>query len=462
MSLNLNQNLSQQQVLSPQMRQGLELLQASSLELNQIIQQTLTTNPVLEQSFTDSPLEIDTQESAEQDTETLENLADDYRESAITETRSTSNTLDQDTIDFIYNSIVAPKTLQKHLFNQLNIAGKPANIHHAAETLIGYLDDRGFLTETLEEIGAKENISFTTLTSAKATIQAFDPSGVGAADIKESLLIQLAQQGIYQGVIIQIIEDHLNALVYKRFTEISRALKTTNQLISEAAELIGTLNMNPGAEFDPTMNPQIQPDVIITFNNEGELQAHLTNSYLPHLTISGSYKELLASTADSEVRKYLKENIRSGRALIQSLSQRQETILKIVEVLMNKQKDFFRLGPQALKPLTMNEVAELIEVHPTTVSRACTTKYILTPIGMYEMRYFFSTALENSDGVYISNTSIRDNIKQIIDSEDPKKPLPDIVIEKKLKELGINVARRTISKYREQLGIFPSNLRKKY
>lgn len=462
MALNLNQNLSQQQVLSPQMRQGLEMLQASSLELSQVIQQALVINPVLEQVSDEASLEAELPEDAEKDAETLNELADDYRESMIQDYRLTGTGNDQETRDFIYNSIVAPKTLQQHLLNQLSLAGKPLEIHLAGEMIIGYINDRGFLTESLEDICAKERLNFDHLTTARAVIQNFDPPGVGASDITESLLIQLSHKGIHSGIEIQIIENHLKLLASKRLADIAKSIGTNLQAVIDAAHVIATLRPNPGSDFDPTMNPQIQPDLIVTFDRQGKIQAHLTDAYMPKLSISDNYKDLLSTTPDSEVRKYLKENIRDGRTLIRSLGQRQETLLKIIEVLMQKQEAFFRSGPRALKPLTMNEVAEIIEVHPTTISRACTSKYVLTPVGIFELRYFFTTAVENADGKSISNTSIRDTIKEIIETEDVTKPFTDSKIEVLLKERDIKVARRTIAKYREQLGILPSSMRRQF
>lgn len=462
MALNLNQNLSQNQVLSPQMRQGLELLQASSMELSQMLQQALLSNPVLEQVDEFEELKVETPEDSEKDSEVLDNLADDYRENQITQNQTSSTNLDQDALDFIYNSIVAPKTLQQHLLNQLNLAGKSPNIHHAGEIIIGYLNDRGFLTESLEDICAKERIPMNSLISAQSSIQGFDPPGVGASDIKESLLIQISHMRINTGIIITIIEEHLEALALRKFPEIAKKIGTSQQAVADAAKVIASLRPNPGADFDPTMNPQIQADVIVSFGMDGELRAHLTDAYLPKLSISSSYKELLSMTPDTDVRKFLKENIRDGRTLIKSISQRQDTILRIVEVLIERQKKFFSNGPQALQALTMNEIADIIKVHPTTVSRACSMKYILTPVGMFELRYFFSTAIENGKGDSFSNTSIRDQIKEIVENEDSKKPYTDTKIEKILHSKGIKVARRTISKYREQMGILPSNMRKQF
>lgn len=462
MALNLNQNLSQSQILSPQMRQGLELLQASSMELSQMVQQALISNPVLEQTDEFEELKVETPEDSEKDAEVLDNLADDYREDQITQNQTTSTGLDQDAIDFIYNSIIAPKTLQQHLLNQLNLSGKPPSFHHAGEIVIGYLNDRGFLTESLEDICAKERIPMNLLVSAKASIQSFDPPGVGASNIKESLLIQLSHMKINTGIIVVIVEEHLKALALRKFPEIAKKIGTSQQAVAEAAKVISSLRSNPGADFDPTMNPQIQADVIVSFGVDGKLRAHLTDAYLPKLSISSGYKELLSMTPDTDVRKFLKENIRDGRTLIKSISQRQDTILRIVEVLIDKQQAFFSKGPQALKPLTMNEVAETIKVHPTTISRACAMKYILTPVGMFELRYFFSTAIENNKGESFSNTSIRDQIKEIVENEDPKKPYTDTKIEKILQSKGIKVARRTISKYREQMDILPSNMRKQF
>lgn len=461
MGFDLQQQLGQQQILTPQMRQGLELLQSSSLELSQLVQQALSTNPVLEQTNDDSSLEQEKIVDAEKDAEILSDLADDYREEMIQNHGSTT-LVDDSARDFFYNSIVAPKTLNQHLLNQLNLAGKPPAIYGAAEIIIGSLNERGFLTESLDDIARRESLSPEILRNACSVIQSFTPAGVGAETINESLLIQLHHKKIFNSIVNTIVSDHLNDLAYKRFPDIAKALGVTIATVIKAAETIATLTPNPGADFDPTHNPQIQPDIIVSFDRNGKLQAHLTNSYLPHLSINNDYKDLLSSTPDTKVRKYLKDNIRDGRSLIRSIGQRQDTLLKITEQLLVKQKEFFLKGAKALKPMTMNEVAALIEVHPTTVSRAAASKYILTPQGLFELRYFFTSGIENKDGKTLSNTSIRDTIKEIIDGENQKKPYSDSKLEKLLKEKDIKVARRTIAKYRDQLGILSSNLRKQF
>ena len=327
MQANLQQKLGQQQILSPQMRQGLELLQSSSLELSQLIQQALVTNPVLEQESLDTPLEEEVIVEAENDSEVLSNLDDDYRESMICESRSTTPSISQETRDFLYDSIVAPKTLQQHLLNQLSLAGKSPEVHHAVELIIGTLDDRGFLTESIEDIALRERVSSSLLLSAKAVLQGFTPNGVGASDIKESLLIQLNKRGLHSELAERIIEDHLRDLAQNKIPEISKTLKVSHEAVVEVLQHISKLCLNPGAEVDPTHNPQIQPHIIISYTQEGELQAHLTDAYLPKLSISSNYKDLLSSSPDSDVRKFLKENIQDGRTLIKSLGQRQHCLL---------------------------------------------------------------------------------------------------------------------------------------
>lgn len=461
MSFDLQQQLGTQQTLSPQMRQGLELLQSSSLELEQIVQQAIISNPVLEQEFNEEKLAQEEIPLAENDKENLAELADDYREERILNQRS-NQPIDEAAREHFYNSIVAPKTLQQHLLQQLNLASKPPAIYEAAQHIIGALNDRGYLTETLEEIAQREQINPDTLRNACSVIQHFHPAGVGAADIKESLLIQLQRKNIHSELEIELIENHLKDLSYKRYAELAKMLNVSLRKIIKAAENIRKLTPNPGAEFDPSYNPQIQPDIIVSFDQQGKLQAHLTEAHLPNLSINQEYKNLLASTADTKVRKYLKDNIRDGRSLIKSISQRQETLLKITEELLYHQEAFFKQGPAGLKPLKMNTIAEKIEIHPTTVSRAVTSKYIQTAHGLFEMRYFFTSGIENKDGKTVSNTSIKTAVEQIIATENPKKPYSDAAIANLLKKKNIDCARRTVAKYREQLGILSSSLRKQF
>lgn len=458
----LQQSLSQQQTLAPQMRQSLEILQANTLELQQLLRQALEQNPVLDDET--ASLSIDELEhDAPDPDEIVEDPDDDLRELAILENRAVSSSQDdEERREHLYNSIVAPETLQQHLLAQLNLAGAEERTREIALVLIGNLDDRGFFDEPLRDMAVRLAIPLEPLHDAKRLLQSFDPPGIAADDLRESLLLQLERSGRGHSLEHRIVDSQLNELARKHFPQIAKALHTTIDQVAEAAEHIAQLDPSPGTSFDPSGNPYIIPDVGFEKDEEGNWQAVLTNEYLPRLKLSDTYKDVLATSVDRKLRTYLRNQLRDGRTLIKALDQRQGTILAIADQILLRQAEFLNKGPRHLKPLTMNEVAEVIEVHPTTVSRAVAGKYIRTPHGVMEMRRFFATGYKTAGGQEVSNAGVREAIQEIISKEDPSKPLSDSAIEKLLKQQDLKVARRTVAKYREQLGILPSHLRKSY
>jgi len=461
--LYLHQSLTQQQTLAPQMRKSLEILQAGTMELSQLITQALEVNPVLE-DVTES-LSLD--ELAEEDPDSLEHLNetdDDWRDRAILEGRSSQWTQeDEERRQHLYDSIVAPETLQQHLRQQLDFSMVEPAVREAARTILGNLDERGFLDMPLKDLGLRLGIKPAVLKEALKLVQSFDPPGVGASGIGESLLLQLERAGAGDSIEYRIVRDHLEDLARKRHPQIAKALGTSIERVAEAGARIGSLSPNPGGDFDPTGNPYVLPDVVIEFNADGELEARLTGEHLPNLRINDFYKDMIGKTGvDAKARQFLRDQIRDGRSLIRSISLRQETILAIAHKLIEHQQDFFRKGPRFLRPLTMNEIADELEMHATTVSRAVAGKYVLTPQGLMEMRAFFATGYQNEDGSEVSNAGVREAIQQLVAAENPAKPLSDEALMNALAAQGLKVARRTIAKYREQLGILPSHLRKRF
>ncbi|MCH7227716.1 RNA polymerase factor sigma-54 [Haloferula sp. A504] len=460
----LHQSLSQQQSLAPQMRRSLEILQANSMELTHMVQQALETNPVLE-DVTES-LSLDEMEPSAEEADSLDDLdrtEDDWRELEIMERRNQTWTPDdEERREHFYQSIIAPETLQQHLAAQLELSLLEPSVREAAQALLGNLDSRGFYDLPPSELGIRLGLNKKDVEEAVALIRTFDPVGVGALDLKDSLLIQLERRDRKNSLEYRIISDYLDDLARKRYPRIARALGTSVDRISEAAEAIGKLTPNPGGEYDPSGNPHIRPDVIIENTDDG-LRARLTNEYLPKLRISDFYKDLLGRTgSDAKARQFLRENLREGRTLIHSLSLRQSTILGIAEKLIEHQRDFFEKGPRHLRPLTMNDIADELQLHATTVSRAVAGKYALTPHGLMEMRAFFAAGYETADGSKVSNAGVREAMQELISKENPAKPLSDDAIAKALKAQGIPVARRTVAKYRDQLGVLPSHLRRSF
>ena len=461
----LQQSLSQQQTLAPQMRKSLEILQAGTMELSQIITQALEMNPVLEDITESISLDEEGPDADEADSlDYMNETDDDWRDQAILEGKSAPWTQDdEERRQRIYDSIVAPVTLPQHLQQQLDLAMVEQDVREAAQTLLGNLDGRGFLDLPAIDLGIRFGIKRAYLNAALKLIQSFDPAGVGASGIAESLLLQLERQDGTGTIEYKIVRDHLEDLARKRHPQIAKELGTSVERIAEAASRIGRLTPNPGGDFDPTGNPYVLPDVVIERNDDGQLEARLTGEHLPNLRINDFYKDMIGHNGvDPKARQFLRDQIRDGRSLIRSISLRQETILAIAHKLIEHQSAFFNKGPRHLRPLTMNEIAEELGMHGTTVSRAVAGKYIHTPQGLMEMRVFFATGYQTQDGAEVSNAGVREAIQQLVAAEPPAKPLSDEVLMKALAKQGITVARRTVAKYREQLGILPSHLRKTF
>ncbi len=461
----LHQSLSQQQTLAPQMRKSLEILQTSTLELTHLIQQALETNPVLEDLTELLSLDEEAPEESEADSlDYLNETDDDWRDRTILEGKSSPwTTEDEERRQRVYDSIVAPETLQMHLQTQLDQAMVEPEIRQAGQAILGNLDDRGFLDLPARTLATRLNIRREEMDAALKLVQSFTPAGVGASGIPESLLLQLERNSGRDTIEYRIVRDHLEDLARKRHPQIARALGITVERVAEAATHIGRLTPNPGGEFDPTGNPYILPDVVIEKNDDGNWSGRLTGEHLPNLRINDFYKDMIGkSGTDSKARQFLRDQIRDGRSLIHAISLRQETILAIAHKIIEHQPGFLAKGPRHLRPLTMNDVADELSLHATTISRAVAGKYVLTPHGLMEMRAFFATGYQTSDGTEVSNAGVREALQRLVTAEDPLKPLSDEALMNGLADQGIKVARRTVAKYREQLSILPSHLRKTF
>lgn len=447
------------------MRKSLEILQASTLELSQLMRQALETNPTLEDITEVTSLDDESPETEEADSmDHLNETDDDWRDRSILEGRSNQWTQeDEERRQRLYDNIVAPETLQQHLQHQLDLALVEPPVRQAAQELLGYIDDRGFLESPIREIAPDCASSNKDLETGLALLKTFEPAGIGASGIEEALLIQLERSSGTDTVEYRIVKDHLKDLARKRYPQIAKAVGVSIDRVTEAAGNIGRLSPNPGGEFDPTGNPYILPDVIIEKNDDGTWGARLTGEHLPSLRINDFYKDMIGkSGVDPKARAFLRDQIRDGRSLIRSISLRQETILAIAHKLIEQQPDFLEKGPRHLRPLTMNDIADELQLHATTVSRAVAGKYLLTPQGLMEMRAFFATGYQTDSGAEVSNAGVREAIQQLVAAEDHAKPLSDDAITKALASQGIKVARRTVAKYREQLNILPSHLRKSF
>ena len=461
----LHQSISQQQTLAPQMRKSLEILQAGTLELSQLVRQALETNPVLEDQTEVISLDDDGSNPEEADSlEHMNETDDDWRDRTILEGKSSPWTNeDEERRQRMYDSIVAPETLPQHLQHQLDLSMVDPEIREAAQAILGNLDERGFHDIPVKTLGIRMGLKPKHLDEALTLVQSFHPAGIGASGIPESLLLQLERSTGRETIEYKIVRDHLEDLARKRHPQIARALGTTVERIAEAASRIGRLTPNPGGEFDPTGNPYILPDVIIERDDDRNWYARLTGEHLPNLRINDFYKDMIGKNGtDAKARQFLRDQIRDGRSLIHAISLRQETILAIAHKLIEHQPLFLTKGPRHLRPLTMNDIADELSLHATTISRAVAGKYVLTPHGLMEMRAFFATGYQTTDGAEVSNAGVREAIQQLVAAENPAKPLSDEILMKALDQQGIKVARRTVAKYREQLGILPSHLRKTF
>jgi RNA polymerase sigma-54 factor len=459
------QNLTMQQVLAPQLQQSLQILQAPTLELRNIVQQELQTNPVLEEeigTFESEERAKDDREF-EEEFERLAKLDEEWRDyMAQSVSYSSRNPEDEERRQFFFDSLASQETLQQHLLEQLNTAEVSKSQREAAELIVGNIDELGFLQSSLPEISQNTTHSVPELQQMLDLVQTFHPVGVGARDLKDCLLIQLRRLGKQDSLEYQIVNGFLEDLGRRRFPEVARRLGVSVEQVQRAANFISTLDPKPGQIFSPDPNSYVLPDVSVDKIDDG-YSVTLNGDQIPHLRISKTYKDLMTQGSNgADVRDYIREKIRSGKFLIKSIHQRQQTILNIANEIVKRQHEFLELGTAFLKPMTMVQIAEAVGVHETTVSRAISGKYMATPQGVFEMKYFFTPGYQTVDGAALSNTSVKEAIADLVRNEQPRNPLSDKEIVEILSDRGIPIARRTVAKYRAELNILPSNLRKQY
>ena len=468
------QSLALQQVLSPQLQQSLLVLQTPLLELRNLVQQEMETNPVLEElpdepgSDAQNEDEPSLEDNFKNEFEKLASLDQEWRDymaqSASSSTDGFRSSREaQDKRQFLFDSIAVQETLQQNLLGQLNQTALNTGDRKTAELIIGNIDDNGFLQSTAEEMTLNSGIPKEDFERMLALIQSFYPPGVGARDLRECLLIQLKRGGKESSLEYKVVSEHMEDLGRRRFPEIARRMGISVDEVQKAADNIGRLNPRPGQVFAASPQNYVLPDVTVE-KVDGEYQIILNNEQIPHLRISNLYKDIIASgnTQSGEVKDYIRDKIRSGKFLIRSIHQRQQTISNIAQQIVARQRDFLEHGPSQLKPMTMKEVADAVGVHETTVSRAVSGKYMATPQGVFEMKYFFTPGYQTATGESLSNTSVKEAILDLVKREDGNEPLSDNEIVEILSERGIPIARRTVAKYRTELNILPSHMRRKY
>ena len=462
--LHQSAQLGQQQMLSPQMRQSLEILQATALELQQMVRHELESNPVLEEEVPEEEVPAETEGETDDDSEEAEESRqweEDWGAFSGEGAQRGDADAEARRLHFL-EGVAPPETLAGHLEKQLGRLALDPVQRRIASLLVGNLDEDGYLAATPEEVADEAGAETAEVIGMLHLLQTLDPPGVGARDLSECLLLQLARRGEGQSTAARIAEKHLDLLGRKKFAEIASALRVGQDTVREAGALIAALNPKPGRAFAGEAAPVLAPDVVIERVGD-EFVVSLVRDSVPQLRISRAYRDLLGTAAgQADVRHYLRDKIRGGKFLIKSIRQRQQTILAIAREIAVRQQSFLEEGVAALVPLTMAQVAEAVGVHETTVSRAIAGKTVATPQGAFEMKFFFTTGYRAADGAEVSSTSVKDAIAALVRGEDPRRPLSDQQIVARLGSDGLAVARRTVAKYREALGILPSHLRKSF
>jgi len=475
--LSLSQQQRQVMTLAPQLRQSLEMLQMPVMELRAAILKEMSVNPTIDdlkdpteitlsaavpevpqQHVTDEGLDFNP------DVDAILQQDDEWRDYFMQGMENAPSTEDADEKrQYMFDSIKQKISLQDHLLEQLTLTNLSDDDRELAITLIGNISDDGYFTGSLPDIIMISGRSEREVLNVLKVIQSFDPPGVGARTLRECLLQQLSliEDSPWEDEVRLVIDKYLEKLGSHDEKFLCKALSLSRDELSRVIAIIRSLNPRPGRTFETTEAEYVEPEVFVV-KEKGRFVAKVDNDQLPHIRISKHYRKLLEDkNVSSETKSYIRERIRAGAFLIRSIYQRQETIRKIAQEIVDAQTDFLTQGVEALHPMTMAEVANKVGVHETTVSRTVANKYMRTPIGLFEMKYFFTPGLKGKDGTTVSNKSVQDQIKRLVDAEDPSAPLSDQAIEEKLGEQGVTVARRTIAKYRGILKIPPSHERRR-
>ncbi len=500
MKLSLQLKLGQQLTMTPQLQQAIRLLQLSTLDLQQEIHQALESNPMLEliensdedesPAATESTSEANVNEpsSTEATTKTRDNAelnsddndwqndipddlgVDSSWDDVYTSTSSQSSSFDGDSSDF-ESRTSAEGTLQDHLHWQLNLTHMSEKDNSIGVAIIDAIDSNGMLTVDLESIhsgfDSDAEIEIDEILAVLHRIQQFDPIGVGYRDLSECLMLQLAQihvpdteKAVANAKLV--ISEHIDLLGNRDYAQLMRKTKLKEHELSEAISIIESLNPRPGASICPPSTSYVVPDVIVSKDTaSGKWRVELNPDTAPKIRINSGYASLVKRADTSDDNNYLRDNLQEAKWFIKSLQSRNETLMKVSTRIVEHQKGFLEYGEEAMKPLVLHDIAEAVSMHESTISRVTTQKYMHTPRGIFELKYFFSSHVSTKGGGECSSTAIRAIIRKLVAAENTKKPLSDSKITNLLEEKGINVARRTIAKYRESLSIPPSNERKR-
>ncbi len=461
----LTVSLSQRLVMTPSLLQKIQLLTLNQLQLSEMLQLELAENPVLEEVVgADSGSEAASAESEEVDFQSEEIDLEPFESDLFWEdylpsdysTRSNGKAEETPSFELF---LAQRSSLNEHLIWQLNLARIPSDLYEIAYYLIGNINEDGYLTISIEDAAEALQVPLGRVEDALKIVQEFDPVGVGSRNLQECLLLQIWAKGLQNSLAEKLIQECLQEIEAKKFREISEQLGCTLDDISEAMGQIRNLQPRPGLKYTSGEPQYIQPDVYISkVGNEYQISAN--DDGLPKLRLSRVYRRLLRENPSKEVQRFIKQKIRSAMELLRNVDQRQKTIYRVCEAIIRRQRSFLDRGPIYLRPMLIKEVAEELSVHSSTISRVVGNKYAHTPQGVIELRRFFSTGVESSDGDNVSIVHVKERIKKMLANEDHNKPLSDQNICKFLNQHGIQITRRTVAKYRDQMGIAGSRKRK--
>ena len=477
MAIELRQQLklTQQLIMTPQLQMAIKLLQLSRLELMDAIRQEMEENPTLEEFQEASAKEQATPESNDQAAvgeKTKEVTIDEKLNSDI----DWSNYIDEynapgrvrfETEDREapqYEAFISHKeTLSDHLLWQLLMASPTPEEKRIGSLIIGNVDKDGYLLSSLDELAQMAGVEADDIDEVLFLLQSFDPIGVCARDLTECLLLQARQLGLKNSLVTQIISNHINHLENKNYKAICRALKVSLDEVIAAVNVITNLEPKPGRKFSDEQPQYITPDIYV-YKTEDDYAIVINDDGLPKLRVNPFYKQAITQNKDvsGNARDYIQDKLRSAAWLIRSIHQRQKTIYKVMESILKYQREFFDKGITHLKPMVLRDVAEDIGMHESTISRVTTNKYAYTPQGIFELKYFFNSSIKRVYGEAIASASVQAKIRRLIESEDVRKPHSDSKMAELLKAQNIDIARRTVAKYREMMGVLPSNKRKQF
>ena len=496
MKIGLHLRQRQQLVMTPKLQQALKLLQMPAIELQQMLKQEIMENPLLEEVEEYEEIVEETEQQADASGEDGDGVIPTEAPGPVTEELPAEEPVEAKTEggeagdervdwdeyfndgfdigragaeeehkeEFFEKVPVAKRSFTDQLMGQLRILTDDTRMLEIGAYLIGSLDQGGYLTCDLEEVANTFGAKVEDVDRVLELVQAFDPPGVGARNLQECLLLQLKFRDLGDSIAAAIIRDHFDEFKQKKYVDIARKLHISVQDVQDQCKLISTLDPKPGLEVVAEDPKYVIPDLIVD-SIDGKYVVYLNDRNIPRLRVSQHYHDELmreVRDGDSAAREFINARLKSAKWLIQTIEQRRRTMVKVMECIVRKQRDFFDKGTAFLRPLTLQQVASEINMHESTVSRVTTNKYVQTPRGVFELKFFFSSSLGTQDGGEVSAKSAKDKIRRIIEAETDRTPLSDQKIADMLKKDGLNIARRTVAKYREQLNILPARMRKQY